>query len=255
MKNILLTRSREQSRELAEFLVRQGFKPFIEPLFSIEKLDVKAQLSSLEKSAISALIITSANAAFAIIEADFPKDMKIFAVGKKSAQKLLESGFTNIIFSPENSAESLEKLIIKTQNNKSGFILYFHGSIISLDFEKTLAKFGFKVKKILAYKTTRMESFSDEFLEFSRKNSFEKILIFSQNNAKNFVSLVKKHNLLEYFQSAQILCLSQKILSEIKKSDLRTCSKSPLGKDSAFEQVLKNSATFSELPILSKFYD
>jgi uroporphyrinogen-III synthase len=237
MKNILLTRSKEQSQELAEFLAGQGFKAFVEPLFSVEKFDVKAQLQSLKKSEISALIITSANAASAIIECDFPKDIRIFAVGKKSAQKLLESGFTNILFAPENSATSLEKLIIKTQKDKSGFLLYFHGSVISLDFEETLTKFDFKVKKILAYQTKEVEFFSDEFLEFSRQNSFEKVLIFSQNSAKNFINLVKKHNLLEYFQSTQILCLSQKILSEIKKSNL------------------KNSATFSEFPILSNFYD
>lgn len=237
MKNILITRPKEQSQELAQFLANHGFKPFIEPLFTVEKLDVKAQLSSLKKSEISAVIITSANAVFAVVESDLPRDIKIFAIGKKSAQKLLEIGFKNVVFSPENSAESLKKLIIKNQHDKSGFILYFHGSVISLDFKKTLAKFGFKVKKILAYKTTGIKFFSDEFLEFSRKNSFEKVLIFSQKNAKNFVNLVRKFNLLEYFGSARILCLSQKILSEIEKSDL------------------KNSATFSELPILSKFYD
>ena len=237
MRNILLTRSKEQSQELAEFFVNQGFQPFIEPLLTVKRLDVKSQILLLKKSEILSLIITSANAAFAIIESDFPKDIRIFAVGKKSAQKLLESGFTNILFAAENSAISLEKLIIKSQKDKTGFILYFHGSVISLDFEKTLAKIDFKVKKILAYQTTEVEFFSDEFLEFSRQNYFEKVLIFSQKNAKNFVNLVKKYNLLEYFQSSQIVCLSQKILSGIEKS------------------TFKNSTTFSELPILSNFYD
>ena len=116
MKNILITRPKDQAREMADLLQRDGFQPFIEPLFSVIKLPlIKKNLPQ-----ISAIIITSGNACEAVI--NFPKTTKIFSVGKKTTQKLEQAGFKNIIVAPENSAKSLRELIIKT-HDKAGLML------------------------------------------------------------------------------------------------------------------------------------
>jgi len=236
MKNILITRPKNQAKEIAQFLDNQGFQTFIEPLFSLEKLAVNKVVAPII-SQISAILITSANACEAVLDSDLPKNIKIFAVGKKTAQKLIENGFNNIVFPQENSAVSLKELIIETHKDKSGLILYFQGSNITLDFKSELEKFDFKVQNILSYRTFEMESFSADFLQFSKQNSFNYVLLFSQNNAKTFFKLVKKHNLLEYFATSRILCLSEKILADVKNIGF------------------KNSTTFGEIPILKKFYD
>ncbi len=198
---------------MAEILENKGFRTFIEPIFSVEKIAAKNE-EIYEQ--ISALIITSANACEAIIDFGFSLEIKIFALGEKTAKKLLEFGFKNIVFSPENSAISLLNLIIETKKDKSGLILYFHGSLISLDFQTELEKFGIKVKKILAYKIIEKENFSADFLQFTQKNLLDHVLLFSQNSAKIFFKLAARHNLLEYFKHPQIACLSEKILRDVQ---------------------------------------
>lgn len=231
MKNILLTRPKQQSQDLAAFLENAGFATFIEPLFSVKK-NLPAKKPTRE---ITAIIITSANACDAVINFELEKNLPVFSVGKKTAEKLIAAGFYNIV-TAENSAESLKELIIK-KADKAGEILYFHGSEITLDFKKALEPFNFSVQKILAYETFASENFSAEFLEISQQKTFDQVLLFSQNSAKIFFKLAARHNLLEYFATSQILCLSEKILSDVKKFGFT------------------NSTTFAEFPILKKFYD
>ncbi len=228
MKNILLTRPHEHSHELAELLEKAGFATFIEPLFVVKKNSVTKR----NQNQISAVIITSANACDAVIDFGFSKDVKIFSVGKKTAQKLIAHGFTNIITAPENSAESLKNLIAKTADQSSE-ILYFQGSVVTLDFQSELKN----VTNILAYETFANENFSTEFLKISQQKTFDQVLLFSKNSAQIFFKLAARHNLLEYFATSQILCLSEKILDCVKKFGFT------------------NSTTFAEFPILKKFYD
>ena len=232
MKNILLTRPHEHSHDLAELLEKAGFATFIEPLFAVKKNLVTQK----NQNKISAVIITSANACDAVIDFGFSKDVKIFSVGKKTAKKLIAHGFINIVTAPENSAESLKNLIAKTAN-KSLEILYFHGSTVTLDFQNELQKYDLSVTNILAYKTFAVENFSTEFLKISQQKTFDQVLLFSKNSAQIFFKLAARHNLLEYFATSQILCLSEKILDCVKKFGFT------------------NSSTFAEFPILKKFYD
>jgi uroporphyrinogen-III synthase len=143
----------------------------------------------------------------------------------------------SLAFAPKNSAESLLDLIIKSEENKSAPMLYFHGSIVSLDFKRELEKLGFKVENILAYETQELANFSDELLQFVKNNSFDQVLLFSQNSVRIFFKLAAKHNLLEYFKDAQLLCLSEKILHDVRNYGFI------------------NSATFDQFPILNNFYD
>ncbi|OFW86696.1 MAG: hypothetical protein A2794_04725 [Alphaproteobacteria bacterium RIFCSPHIGHO2_01_FULL_40_8] len=218
--NVLITRPKEQAKELTQIFENVGFKAFIEPLFSVKKLPVK-KISM----PVSAAIITSINACFALKEAGLKHDIKIFTVGKKTAQKLCEEGFKNVIISPQNSAQSLQNLVLE----EKGDVLYFHGSVISFNFKN--------VKKIHAYETHEIENFSTEFLAFVQENFFDEILIFSQNSATIFFKLAQRHNLLEYFPRAQILCISDNVADYMKR----------LG----FTKV----KIFNSNPVLKKFYE
>jgi len=233
MKNILITRAQDRAEEMLKVFEQEGFTALCEPLFSVKKIFSNQKIPR----EISAVIISSLNACDAAIDFGLQKNVKIFVVGKKSAKKLIELGFKNIEFAPKNSAESLLDLIIKSEENKSAPMLYFHGSIVSLDFKRELEKLGFKVENILAYETQELANFSDELLQFVKNNSFEQVLLFSQNSAKIFFKLAAKHNLLEYFKDAQLLCLSKNILYDVRNYGFT------------------NSATFDQFSILKNFYD
>ena len=232
MKNILLTRSINQSQELNFLLQNAGFNVVCEPLFSVKK--IKTQHTDFKNA--SAAIITSANACEVLVNAGLPKTVQIFAVGKKTARDLIVAGFLNITLAPEMTAQSLKTLIEESDFDKNGEIFYFHGSNITLDFKKELNELT--ITNILAYQTEEMAVFSDNLIRMSNnKVNFDFILLFSRNSAEIFAKLARQHNMLEYFSNAKILCLSKKILDDVR----------------AFGFV--NSATFEDLPILKKFYD
>ena len=108
MKNILVTRAKDRAEEMIKLIEKQDIKAFCEPLFLVKKISSGKKITR----EISAVIITSLNACDAVIDFGLPKNVKIFAVGKKSAKKLIEVGFENIEFAEKNSAESLLNLII-----------------------------------------------------------------------------------------------------------------------------------------------
>jgi uroporphyrinogen-III synthase len=208
-KNILLTRSIENSLPLAHDLELQGFRVFCQPLFN-----VKAIKNAAFKKKPPFLIVTSSNSCDILSNLTLEKNIKIYSVGKKTAQNLEKLGFNNIEIPKENSASALKKLIINKEKARDG--LYLRGEIITLDFAKELAKKGFHIEDLITYQTIEASNFSEELLQFCQNNQFESVLIFSKNSAKIFFNLAQKHNLLEYFNKSQILCFSQKILDEVK---------------------------------------
>ncbi len=246
-QSILITRPKDQAQRIVQHLENSGFRVFIEPTFSVKKIDLKNSvlLKNFTDKKVQAIILTSGNAAEVAFEAvdllGFEKDLKIFAVGKKTAEIFVNNGFENIIVSEKNSAEDLKNLILADRELSSKkseeILLYFCGEFITLDFKYELENQGFEVEKIPSYKILEEESFSENFLDRIKESSFDFVLLYSKNSARHFCELVKKHNLLEYFQDSKILCLSEKILSSLRNFGF------------------KNSSTFDEIPILKKFYD
>ena len=232
MVNILITRQENQAKELAELLGQEGYNSFVEPLFEVKTLDLSDY--SLKKSP-SFVIITSANAIFALNQFKIDKNTKIYAVGSKTAQKIAEIGYKNIVSTQKYSALALKNLICDNQQEKTG--IYLCGSIITIDFSKELQEFGFEIEKILAYKIIESKNLSKQLLKFSEKNNFDIVLLFSQNSAIIFFNLAKEYNLLDYFNNSKILCLSKKIFLQVKA----------LG--------FQNVAEFKDFKILKEFYD
>ena len=233
MRNILITRDYNRCSKLGQLLESQGFNCFYQPLFKVEK----KSHSVISNNQNHIAIITSLNACQTLLDINFDLKNTIFAIGNQTAQELQRLGFKNIIISPQNSASSLKETIIKANLDKTQNILYLHGPRITLDFGQELSKLGFKVQNILAYDLKELNNFNSDILQFCNNKKLDFILIFSQNSAKIFKKLAIKHNMLEYFIDLKILCFSTKILKEVEN----------LG--------FKNCASFSQLPILQKFYD
>lgn len=81
MKKILITRPKDQARNLEKFLQNHKFEVFVEPIFKVEKLDF-AKITET----FSAIIVTSVNAHFAL-EKISDKNIKIFTCRKKIGAK------------------------------------------------------------------------------------------------------------------------------------------------------------------------
>lgn len=206
MPTYLILRAEKDAVKTATELQNQGHTVIVEPIFFIEKLAV-----DIGNAKPQALIITSSNACDAIINSNLTHDIAIFAVGLKSAQKLIEKGYNNVFYAPNNCAESLKNLIIKNLKPENGDILYFCGHDITLDFKLELELEGFSVAKLVSYKVHWHQNFSAKFLQKTREKPIDFVLFYSQNSVNKFYELAKNNNLLEYFGNSRLLCLSDKI--------------------------------------------
>jgi uroporphyrinogen-III synthase len=235
MKNILITRSKNRSKKLKEALEISGYRVFIEPLFSIKKNFMALDFIKQNTPKISNILISSANAIYILKELNIPKETAIYAVGSSTANKIKKLGYNNIFYPKKSSGLELYKLII--QNISPQTIHYFHGEKISFDFKKKLQKKGFEIKNFEVYKTSEIKNFSKNLRDFIINNSFEEILIFSQNSLEIFNKMCKKYNLVEYFNYSSTICLSNKIAKNAQKIGF------------------KKTQIFQKNPVLNKFYD
>lgn len=231
MEKILITRHSNRAKELRKYLEENKTIVVCEPLFEVKKVNIEKLNQNF-----GAIIITSKNAIESLLSYNFDKNIKIFCVGKKTANEVKKFGFLNIEFAVDENALSLMSLIVENYQAKNLPILYLHGEIITLDFAKELQNHNMVVKKILCYKTLEKD-FSDEFLHFCQNNSFDYILVFSQNSAKIFANLAQKHNLIKFFNNSKILGFSNKICDILIKSN--------------FKKVAK----FDEFKILKNYYN
>lgn len=237
LKNILITRDLSRSKQLCEILQQNNFTVYNEPLFEV----IKNSVELVDYKKIGAVILTSFNGCEAILQSSLKKDIKIFAIGKHSSQLLLDSGFSNIEIDSQRSSQTLLKLIIDSDIDKALPILYFRGQQVNFDFATTLQGKGFMVEDVICYDTKAISSFSSDLLDCSENKIFDYVLLFSQNSALIFFNLAKKHNLLEYFKSSQLLCFSDRIVDLVK----------------SFENGIwqQNTGHYQDLKLLKEFYE
>ncbi|MFZ9470220.1 MAG: uroporphyrinogen-III synthase [Rickettsiales bacterium] len=236
MKNILITKSKNRSQDLAEFLSKNNYQIFFQSLFSIKKIIPKnLYLPSTSLQKPLTIILSSANSIYSLEKLMINKNSHIYVVGNQTAKKLNKLGYFNVYFPKIMSGKSLFDLI-KNQV-KPCEIYYFHGEKISFDFKNQLQKEGFTIKSFVVYKTTEIKSFSKKFIDNIKEYNIDEVLIFSINSLEIFEKLIKKNNLLEYFNSKNIICLSSKIAENAQKIGF------------------KNISIFADNKILKKFYE
>lgn len=236
MKNILITKSKNRSRDLAEFLSKNTYQIFFQSLFSIQKkIPQNLYLHEYNFTKPIKIILSSANSIYVLKKLQIHKKSQIFVVGKPTANKLYKLGYKNVFYPNIMSGKNLFELI-KNQLNPCE-IYYFRGEKISFDFTKNLKNVGFDIKSFIVYKTKEIKFFSKSFLDNLRIYDINEVLIFSINSLEIFEKLIKKNNLLEYFNSKNIICLSSKIA------------------DNAQKIGFKNTSIFADNKILKNFYE
>lgn len=210
---ILVTRDKKQSDILATKLKSKGHNVVIDPLFEVHHIKI---LPKLDVDDLQAILITSSNSIPFLRKLNIDQKTKILAIGEKTAKKIKNYGYSNIIFADGN-AISLKKLAIKNLSKNSGYVLYLSGQVITLDLAKELKKFDFKVKRVIAYKIKEKTFLSKDAINKIKNQKINKVLIYSQNTAFIFYRLIIKHNLLEYCHYLTIECISNKVADYFKK--------------------------------------
>ena len=212
--HILLTRPLEDSSEMILKFRSLGHQVSHLPLINIVPLKYK----EIKLSVYKGIIFTSANAIKFLDIENINKKILCFCVGDATEKKARSIGFQNVI-TAEGNVENLRELILQNFDQNDGKMIYVSGETISIDLDQQLVREGYKIDRIISYRTIQNESFNDNFVKELKLNMPDIVYIYSQNSAVSFLKFIKLHHSDNLWMNTNLMCIGEKssaILNEIK---------------------------------------
>ena len=212
--HILLTRPLDDCKELILRFKSLGHKVSHLPVIKIQNVNhYKININEF-----SGIIFTSANAIKHLNTSDINKKINCFCVGSSTEKVAKENGFQNI-FCADGNVNNLKEVILQNFDKKSGNLLYVSGEIISSNLDKDLTSEGYTIKRIINYSVLPVEIISKEFIKDLKSSIPDMVYVYSENSARNYLNLIKKYDLSDFWMNTNLMCLGEKtssVLNEIK---------------------------------------
>ena len=111
----------------------------------------------------------------------------------------------------------MKELILQNINNKNGKLLYISGEIISSNLDKDLIKEGYTINRLINYYVEPIDTLDVDFVEKLKKNIPEIVFIYSENSGNNFLNLINKYELVDYWMNTNLMCIGEKTSSVLNK--------------------------------------
>ena len=212
--HILLTRPLEDCSEMILRFKSLGNQVSHLPLLKIDKVNY----GNIDFSDFKGIIFTSANAIKFLDVKKIDKKILCFCVGNATEKKARNSGFQNVI-AAEGNVQNLKELVLQNFDKKDGKIIYVSGETISVNLDQQLIDEGYKIKRIVNYRSMHNENFSERFTDELKLNIPDIVYIYSQNSASNFLKFIKIYQTENLWMNTNLMCIEEKtsaILNEIK---------------------------------------
>ena len=212
--HILLTRPLEDCSEMIIKFKSLGHQVSHLPLLNINKMDHE-QINYLD---FKGIIFTSANAVKFLDSKTIDKNLICFCVGSATEKKARSAGFQNVI-AAEGNVENLKELVLQNFNQKDGKLIYVSGETISVDLDQQLTKEGYKIKRIINYRTAHNQKFDENFVKELKLKTPDMVYIYSKNSASSFLNFIKTNQSESLWMNTNLMCIGEKtssILNEIK---------------------------------------
>jgi uroporphyrinogen-III synthase len=213
--HVLITRPREQARELAGQLAARGDTALIEPLLTIERVAGAA----LRLEGVQALVLTSANAAPALSEA--ATRLPLFAVGAATAGAARRAGCATVIAAAGSGVE-LARLIAQRCRPEDGALLHLSGADVRAGLAEALAAAGFALHRQVVYRARAARALSPGTVEAIGRREVDAVLLYSPRTARTFVELVARHGLRDHLAGSAAICLSAAVAQLCRELVWRT---------------------------------
>lgn len=185
---ILLTRPLEDSLRLAKEFEEKNISVFIEPMLKIELLDPPA----VAVGTYGAVALTSRHAVPALSKLFRGEpSLPIYCVGGKTALRVREAGFQNVI-EGGGSGLLMKELIRKTLKTHLSKILYLRGEIVKGKWSRDLQEEGYLIDEMIVYKAHAATTLSPELVDLLKKNQITEIPFYSDRTREIFFSLVRQ---------------------------------------------------------------
>jgi len=212
--HILLTRPLEDCSELILKFQSLGHQVSHLPLLTIEKTNYE-EINFFDYGGI---IFTSANAIKFIDLKKIDKNIMCFCVGDITEKKARTVGFQNTV-AAEGNVSNLKELILQNYDTKNKPLLYISGEKISTDLDEQLVSEGYNVKRIINYRVSHNQKFSENFVKELKIKMPDLVYVYSQNSASSLLNFIKIHQTENIWMNTNLMCIGEKtssILNEIK---------------------------------------
>ena len=206
--HILLTRSLEDSYEIILKFQKLGHKVSHMPVINIKKIDYE----NLKFSEFKGIIFTSSNAIKCLDVSSIDKNINCFCVGSITEKKARNVGFQNV-YSADGNVNNLKELILQNFSQKDGKLLYVSGEIVSVSLDKDLISEGYSLQRLVNYSADPIEELDQKFIDELKSSMPDIVYVYSQNSAKNFLKLIKKYQLVDYWMNTNLMCIGEKTSS------------------------------------------
>ncbi len=212
--HILLTRPLDDCKELILRFKFLGHKVSHLPVIKIQNVNH----DKINVDEFGGIIFTSANAIKNLNTSSINKQINCFCVGSSTEKMAKQNGFQNI-FCADGNVNNLKEVILQNFDKKHSNLLYVSGEIISSNLDKDLISEGYIVKRIINYSVVPNDEVSDEFIRDLKSSIPDIVYVYSENSARNYLSLLKKYKLSDCWMDTNLMCLGEKtssVLNEIK---------------------------------------
>jgi uroporphyrinogen-III synthase len=181
---LLITRPASEGVRTAAALQSQGHQTMLAPLLRIEWL-----APDIGAGPWDGIIMTSANGARAL--SDHPRreellPLKLFAVGRTTAQAAHACGFRDIVSADGDVSDLLDLLTCSPL--RTGRLLYLAGAERSVDLSAALAPAGTQVDTVVIYRAVAEMRLPDEVEAAFAAQQIDGVLHFSPRTAAAFVA-------------------------------------------------------------------
>jgi uroporphyrinogen-III synthase len=205
---LLLTRAEPGASASTERLQRLGHQVIVEPMLRIELLPQPSDLP-----APAALVLTSANGVRALTA--WPasarwRELPVFTIGSTTAEACRAAGYHRVR-SAGGNADALFALMQEEFNPGSGLILCAVAEITATDLPRRLARSGYSVRPVVAYRAIAATRLSEAARAALAESALDAVLFYSERAAATFATLVAQAGLATAVGSVDLIALSPEI--------------------------------------------
>jgi uroporphyrinogen-III synthase len=210
---LLVTRPEPDASAQAEELRQLGHEPILQSLLEFRSLDFDpAPLASCD-----AIILTSGNSLRALREKAVIESIDripLFCVGRETARRARGTGFQSVAATAD-TAEELASIIVAAAVKGTKFV-HVTGEHQAFDLEGALKREGLSICTLSVYSMGAREAFEPHLVGIMQSGGLDGVILMSPRTAEVFVSLCRRHDLLDQAKILRYFCLAQSVAEKLK---------------------------------------
>jgi len=195
-KKLLVTREKNQAKELTALLEKKEAHPIVTPLLKFASIPLEDVANTLEEiSKYDWIFFTSANTVHFFQELtknktiDLP--MKIAAVGEKTAKALLQYGYKTDFIPSLYNGETLVNEFYTKYGTES--VAYLCGEKARPEIPSLFEEYGIQFKKIVLYRTIMNKDIREDLKKIIQEDKLDGLLFTSPSTVEAFCEMIPDH--------------------------------------------------------------